>query len=124
MAGPREVERRIFSRYSIESELPMPNLLDVQLASFRACLGTGTSEGEPSGLDEIFKKFFPVEGHQGTYTLEYKGFRLGQPKHTIQECRERNLTFEAPLKATLRLVRWEPREGGERKFLEPAEAEI
>ena len=102
----------------------MPNLLDVQLASFRACLGTGTSEGEPSGLDEIFKKFFPVEGHQGTYTLEYKGFRLGQPKHTIQECRERNLTFEAPLKATLRLVRWEPREGGERKFLEAEEAEI
>ncbi|MBD3367545.1 MAG: DNA-directed RNA polymerase subunit beta [Candidatus Eisenbacteria bacterium] len=102
----------------------MPNLLDVQLASFRACLGTGSSEDEPSGLDEIFKKFFPVEGHQGTYTLEYKGFRLGKPKHTIQECRERNLTFEAPLKATLRLVRWEPREGGERKFLEAEEAEI
>jgi len=102
----------------------MPNLLDVQLASFRSCLGSGSSDGEPSGLDEIFKKFFPVEGHQGTYTLEYKGFRLGQPKHSIPECRERNLTFEAPLKATLRLVRWQPREGGERKFLEAEEAEI
>jgi DNA-directed RNA polymerase subunit beta len=124
VAGPREVERRIFSRYAIDSELPMPNLLDVQLASFKACLGTGTSDGADSGLDEIFRKFFPVEGHQGTYTLEYKGFRLGQPKHSIQECRERNLTFEAPLKATLRLVRWEPREGGERKFLEAEEAEI
>ena len=103
----------------------MPNLLDVQLASFRACLGTGRSyDGETSGLDEIFKKFFPVEGHQGTYTLEYKGFRLGQPKHSLQECRERNLTFEAPLKATLRLVRWEPREKGPRRFLEAEEAEI
>ncbi len=99
----------------------MPNLLDVQLASFRACLGTGSSDsGEPS----IFRKFFPVEGHQGTYTLEYKGFRLGQPKHTLQECGERNLTFEAPLKATLRLVRWEPRQGADRKFLEAEEAEI
>ena len=103
----------------------MPNLLDVQLASFRACLGSGRSyDGEASGLDEIFKKFFPVEGHQGTYTLEYNGFRLGQPKHTLQECRERNLTFEAPLKATLRLVRWEPREKGPRRFLEAEEAEI
>ncbi len=104
----------------------MPNLLDVQLASFRSCLGTGSSDsGEPSGMDEIFRKFFPVEGHQGTYTLEYKGFRLGQPKHTLPECRERNLTYEAPLKATLRLVRWEPRQGGgERKFIEAEEAEI
>ena len=103
----------------------MPNLLDVQLASFRSCLGGGSSDsGEPSGLDEIFRRFFPVEGHQGAYTLEYKGFRLGQPKHTIQECRERNLTFEAPLKATLRLVRWEAREGGQRKFIEAEEAEI
>ncbi len=103
----------------------MPNLLDVQLASFRSCLGGGSSDsGEPSGLDEIFRRFFPVEGHQGAYTLEYKGFRLGQPKHNIQECRERNLTFEAPLKATLRLVRWEPREGGQRKFIEAEEAEI
>ncbi len=123
--GPRVTERKIFSKFPVDQELPMPNLLVVQLASFKACLGSGRSdEGEASGLDEIFKKFFPVEGHQGTYTLEYKGFRLGQPKHTLQECRERNLTFEAPLKATLRLVRWEPRDKGPRKFLEAEEAEI
>jgi DNA-directed RNA polymerase subunit beta len=125
LIGPRVVERKTFSKFPVDQELPMPNLLDVQLASFRACLGTGRSyDGEASGLDEIFKKFFPVEGHQGTYTLEYKGFRLGQPKHTLQECRERNLTYEAPLKATLRLVRWEPREKGPRRFLEAEEAEI
>jgi DNA-directed RNA polymerase subunit beta len=125
LIGPRIVERKTFSKFPVDQELPMPNLLDVQLASFRACLGTGRSyDGEASGLDEIFKKFFPVEGHQGTYTLEYKGFRLGQPKHTLQECRERNLTFEAPLKATLRLVRWEPREKGPRRVLEAEEAEI
>jgi DNA-directed RNA polymerase subunit beta len=119
------VERKVFAEFPVDRELPMPNLLDVQLASFKSCLGTGTSDqGVPSGMDEIFKRFFPVEGHQGTYTLEYKGFRLGQPKHTIQECRERNLTFEAPLKATLRLVKWEPREGGQRKFIEAEEAEI
>ncbi|MCK4408655.1 MAG: hypothetical protein KAW67_01130, partial [Candidatus Eisenbacteria sp.] len=125
MIGPRVVERKTFSKFPVDQELPMPNLLDVQLASFRACLGSGRSyDGEASGLDEIFKKFFPVEGHQGTYTLEYKGFRLGQPKHTLQECRERNLTYEAPLKAMLRLVRWEPREKGPRRFLEAEEAEI
>jgi DNA-directed RNA polymerase subunit beta len=119
------VERKVFSKFPIDQELPMPNLLDVQLASFRSCLGSGRADDtESTGLDEIFKKFFPVEGHQGTYTLEYKGYRLGQPKHSLQECRERNLTFEAPLKATLRLVRWEPRDKGPRKFLEAEESEI
>jgi DNA-directed RNA polymerase subunit beta len=125
VSAPRSIERTVFSKFPVDTELPMPNLLDVQLASFRSCVGTGTTEETAgSGLDDIFKKFFPVEGHQGNYTLEYKGYRLGQPKHTIQECRERNLTFEAPLKATLRLVRWEPREGGQRKFIEAEEAEI
>ncbi len=125
VSAPRSIERRVFSKFPVDRELPMPNLLDVQLASFRSCMGTGsTDEAAETGLDEIFRKFFPVEGHQGNYSLEYKGYRLGQPKHTIQECRERNLTFEAPLKATLRLVRWEPREGGQRKFIEAEEAEI
>lgn len=118
------IERKVFSKYPVVRELPMPNLLDVQLASFKACVGSGGPNNEQTGLDEIFRKFFPVEGHQGTYTLEYRGYRIGQPKHTIQECRERNLTFEAPLKATLRLVRWEPKEGGQRKLLEAEEAEI
>ena len=123
MSGTHSAERVTFSKYPVVRELPMPNLLDVQLASFKACLGTG-KPGEESGLDGIFRKFFPVEGHQGTYTLEYKGYRLGQPKHSIQECRERNLTYEAPLKATLRLVHWEPREGGQRRLLEAEESEI
>ncbi len=126
MSGPQRIERRIFSKFPAERELPMPNLLDVQLASYKACLGSGRSDGtKGSGLDDIFNKFFPVEGHQGTYTLEYKGYRLGQPKHSIDECRERNLTFEAPLKATLRLVRWEPATESRRKrMLEAEEAQI
>jgi len=119
------IERKTFSKFPVEHELPMPNLLDVQLESFHSCLGSGYSDGtQTSGLDEVFSKFFPVEGHQGAYTLEYRGFRMGTPKHSIQECRERNLTFEAPLKATLRLVRWELREGGERKLIEAEEGEI
>ncbi len=119
------IERKTFFKFPVERELPMPNLLDVQLESFYSCLGSGRSDGtQTSGLDEVFSKFFPVEGHQGAYTLEYRGFRMGTPKHTIQECRERNLTFEAPLKATLRLVRWELREGGERKLIEAEEGEI
>ncbi|MCK4512085.1 DNA-directed RNA polymerase subunit beta, partial [bacterium] len=126
MSGPQRIERRIFSKFPAERELPMPNLLDVQLASYKGCLGSGRSDGtKGSGLDNVFNKFFPVEGHQGTYTLEYKGYRLGQPKHSIDECRERNLTFEAPLKATLRLVRWEPATESRRKrMLEAEEAQI
>ena len=53
MIGPRVAERKTFSKFPIEQELPMPNLLDVQLASFKACLGTGRSDdGEASGLDD------------------------------------------------------------------------
>jgi len=125
VSGPRKIDRKVFSKFPVDRELPMPNLLDVQLASFRACVGTGSGDSTgDTGLDQIFRRFFPVEGHRGAYTLEYQSYRIGQPKHTIQECRERNLTHEAPLKATLRLVRWEPREGGERKMLEAEESEI
>ncbi len=126
MSGPQRITRRTFSKFPSERELPMPNLLDVQLASYKGCLGSGRSDGsEGSGLDDVFNKFFPVEGHQGIYTLEYKGYRLGQPKHSIDECRERNLTFEAPLKATLRLVRWAPAvEGRRKRMLEAEEAQI
>ncbi len=72
------IERKTFSKFPVERELPMPNLLDVQLESFHSCLGSGSSDGtQTSGLDEGFSKFFPVEGHQGAYTLEYRGFRMG-----------------------------------------------
>ncbi len=66
VSGPARstrVDRKVFSEFPVDRELPMPNLLDVQLASFKSCLGTGSSDdGTASGMDDIFKRFFPVAG--------------------------------------------------------------
>jgi len=84
----------------------MPNLLDVQLKSYNDFLqiDVPAASREKIGLHKIFSEIFPVSDIHENFSLEYVGYHLGPRRYTIDECRERNMTFAAPLKVTMRLI--------------------
>ncbi|MDP2956859.1 MAG: DNA-directed RNA polymerase subunit beta [Longimicrobiales bacterium] len=113
----RKDNRPIMSFAKLHSVMPMPNLLDVQLRSFEKLV-------EPSldpenqwdfGLDRVFAEIFPISDVNENFTLEYVSAALGEPKYSVEECIERDMTYAAPLKATLRLIVWEVLEEGVKK---------
>jgi DNA-directed RNA polymerase subunit beta len=87
----------------------MPNLLDVQLRSFEKLVEAGQTPDEQwdFGLDRVFGEIFPISDVQENFQLEYVSAGLGEPKYSVEECIERDMTYAAPLKATLRLIVWE-----------------
>ncbi len=99
--------RKNFGR--IPSVATMPNLIEVQKSSYDTFLRVGASaeEREVSGLQEVFKSVFPIKDFSGKGELEFVSYELEQPKYDVDECRQRGLTFSAPLKVTLRLVVWD-----------------
>ena len=74
--------------------LEVPNLIELQLSSYRWFL--------EEGLPELFQTFSPIWDFTQTNYIELVSFSLGEPKYSIQECRDRDLTFEAPIKAIVR----------------------
>jgi len=89
---------------------PMPDLLFIQLDSFRKLLSEGVPKEErPLGsLEYIFREFFPVTDKNGIYRLEYVDYSVGTPRLTPEECKEKNLTYSVPLKALFRLSKKNP----------------
>jgi DNA-directed RNA polymerase subunit beta len=106
--------------------MPMPNLLDVQVRAFRSLLETNVPPEEQSdiGLDRVFNEVFPISDVNERFSLEYVTYSLGEPKYSVEECIERDMTFAAPLKATLRLIVWEDVEDAERRPKDIIEKEV
>ena len=86
--------------------LSIPNLIDVQKKSYQQFLNIGNvSEiNLQKGLHRVFNNTFPIEEVSEKATLEFLSFRLEKPKFNVDECRQRDLTYSASLKPTLRLV--------------------
>ena len=106
--------------------MPMPNLLDVQLRSFEKLVEQPTDPDEQwdFGLDRVFAEIFPISDTNQNFTLEYVSASLGEPKYSVEECIERDMTYAAPLKAMLRLIVWEDLEDGERRPGDIIEKEV
>jgi DNA-directed RNA polymerase subunit beta len=95
--------------------MPMPNLLDVQVKAFESLLQPDESaeERKDVGLERVFNEIFPITDVNEKFSLEFVAYSLGEPKYTVEECIERDMTYSAPLKSTLRLVVWEESEDEE-----------
>jgi len=95
------------------SEVEIPNLLAMQVDSFNDFLQKDVhpKRREKQGLQEVFESVFPIEDNKGNFLLEFEEYNVLQEKYSIDECRERNLTYQAPLKAKLRLSIYEQKEG-------------
>ncbi len=102
---PKDANGRVsFSK--IPEIMEIPNLLAVQLESFANFLQSDVpiDRRKNQGLENVFRAVFPIESPKGKYVLEYHGYIIGEAKYSEEECKERDLTFAAPLKARMRLV--------------------
>ena len=85
--------------------LEYPDLLEVQLKSFRDFfqLETTPENRKSEGLYQVFQEIFPIEDTRNNYKLEFIDYFVDPPQYSIDECLERGLTYNVPLKAKLRL---------------------
>lgn len=95
-------------------EVEIPNLLAMQVDSFNEFLQKDVHplRRVKKGLQAVFESIFPIEDNKGHFLLEFIEYSVLQEKYTIGECRERNLSYQAPLKAKMRLSVFEITEAG------------
>ncbi len=96
--------RKNFGR--IPEAIEMPNLIEVQRESYEAFLQMNTPREKRTddGLGGVFKSVFPITDFSERATLEYVSYEFEQPKFDVEECMQRDLTYQAPLKVRLQLV--------------------
>ena len=117
MAAPRTPAAPLTNRVSfakIREPLEVPDLLALQTQSFdwllgnelwqariAAALESGTTEvPSASGLEEIFEEISPIEDFSGTMSLSFRDHRFEPPKYTVEQCRDKDFTYSAPLFVT------------------------
>ena len=100
-------QKRLRKYYGkIREVLEMPNLIQVQKSSYELFLNSGDQlaplDGE--GINGVFQSVFPIKDFNETAILEFVKYDLEKPKYDVEECQQRDMTYSAPLKVTLRLI--------------------
>ena len=106
MVHPVQMGKKVRMSFSkIDEVLDMPNLIEVQKNSYLWFL--------EEGLREVFEDISPIQDYTGNLVLEFLDYYLeDKPKYSVEECKERDVTYSAPLKVRVRLIN---RETGEVK---------
>ncbi|KTD19976.1 DNA-directed RNA polymerase subunit beta [Legionella israelensis] len=96
--------RKSFGKQADKMEIP--NLLEIQLKSYRDFLQTDSNleNQQLTGLHAAFSSVFPIDSFSGNARLEYVSYTLGEPAFDVRECKLRGLTYSAPLRVKIRLV--------------------
>ncbi|MCP4582370.1 MAG: DNA-directed RNA polymerase subunit beta [candidate division Zixibacteria bacterium] len=104
MSSNNGTERVSFSK--LETVLDLPHLLAVQTQSFNEFLQARIvpEKRRDQGLQTVFQSIFPITDVRETRSLEFVSYSVDEPRYSIVECQERNMSYGAPLKATLRLI--------------------
>ncbi len=99
-----------------------PDFLEIQLKSFREFfqLGTTPENRKNEGLYRVFSENFPITDTRNNFVLEFLDYSIDPPRYSIEECLERGLTYNVPLKAKLKLYCNDP----EHEEFEPKESEV
>jgi len=104
---------RVRKNYAkITKIIDIPNLIDIQKQSYEKFLQKDTpiDVREEVGLQGVFKSVFPIKDFSETSSLEFVSYHLDKPKYDVDECRQRGMTFAAPIKVVIRLVVWDTNE--------------
>ncbi len=97
MAYPEQVGNRVRWNYGkLQEVLDLPNLIEVQRNSYEWFLR--------EGLREVFHDISPIQDFTGNLVLEFLDYTLGEPKYSVEECKERDVTYAAPLRVKVRLI--------------------
>lgn len=88
--------RERYSFAKIDDAMELPNLIHTQLNSYQWFL--------EQGLKDVFEEISPIEDFSENLVLEFVGYHLEDPKYTVQECRDRDDTYDAPLQVKVRLI--------------------
>ncbi len=111
----------------IHRSIEIPDLIELQKKSYMDFLQMDTepSKRRNQGLQASFNSVFPIEDFNKTATLEFDSYVLEAPKYDVRECRQRGMTFAAPLKITVRLIVFDVDEGsGNRNIRDIKEQEV
>ena len=104
-ASAKKRIRKIFG--DIHEVVQMPNLIEVQRESYEQFLRSNPAIGYISGLEKTLRSVFPIRDFAGTSELDFVHYELEDPKYDVTECRQRGITYAAPMKVTLRLIVFE-----------------
>ena len=103
MSTAKTQQRISFS--TVKNRVPYPDLLEVQLKSFRDFfqMDTTAENRKSEGLYKVFQENFPITDTRNNFVLEFIDYYIDPPRYSIEECLERGLTYSVPLKAKLKL---------------------
>ncbi len=106
--------------------IEVPNLIDIQKSSYDKFLQStiAQSERHEIGLQAVFRSVFPIKDFNGTSELVFVSYNLEKPKYDVEECRQRGMTYAAPIKVTTQLMIYDTRDGGERIVRDIKEQEV
>lgn len=97
MVFPEKVGIRVRWNYGkIKDVLQLPNLIEIQRNSYDWFL--------KDGLREVFQDISPIQDFTGNLVLEFLDYTLGEPKYMVEECKERDVTYAAPMRVKVRLI--------------------
>ena len=98
------IQRRSYAK--LGDIIEMPDLLDIQVESSQMFLQTDVppEHRKKQGLQSVFQSIFPITDVHNQYILEFVEYSIGKPKYNVRECQDRDTTYAAPLRATLRLI--------------------
>ncbi len=111
----------------IPSAVEIPYLIELQRNSYEKFLQADipSEDRKPMGLEGVFKSVFPIEDFSGAATVEYVSYFFEEPKYSVGECRQRGMSYAAPLKVIIRLTIWDVnKETNIRNVLDLKEQEV
>ena len=103
----RKRVRRYFGR--LKESVEMPNLIEIQKSSYEQFLQREVEHEVrlDKGIQAVFNSIFPVKDFSDRANLEFVNYSFDKPKYDVEECRQRGMTYSAPLRVTLRLIVWD-----------------
>jgi DNA-directed RNA polymerase subunit beta len=111
----------------LKPSIDIPYLIELQRNSYESFLQADIlpDDRKNVGLDAVFKSVFPIIGYNETASVEYVGYSFEEPKYNVDECRQRGMSYSAPLKVVIRLVVWDiDKDSGVKSIRDVKEQEV